>query len=83
MLNGTFCIFQSKHFDRDEKRHISKLQLIGQVEGETDRREVTARFDLDPGGYFLVPYYQAENHSGEFLLRVLTESDDVHTKSGW
>ncbi|GFO35477.1 calpain-13 [Plakobranchus ocellatus] len=78
-----FCLYKSKHFDRDERRHISKLQLIGQVEGEADRREVSARFDLDPGGYFVVPYYQAEQHSGEFLLRVLTESEEGQTKSGW
>lgn len=74
---------QTKHCDRDEKRHISKLQLIGQANSQPDRREVNRRFDLDPGGYFLVPYYQAESHHGEFLLRVLTEDEVDQTKSGW
>ncbi|XP_059144005.1 calpain-3-like [Physella acuta] len=77
-----FCLYRTKHCDRDEKRHISKLQLIGQVDGEPDRREVTARFDLDPGGYFLVPYYHADHHQGEFLLRVLSESDVGQVKAG-
>ncbi|KAH9488425.1 hypothetical protein Btru_052368 [Bulinus truncatus] len=78
-----FCLYRTKHYERDEKRHISKLHLVGQIDGEPDRREVTARFDLDPGGYFLVPYYHAEQHQGEFLLRVLTESDLGQVKAGW
>ncbi|XP_055879275.1 uncharacterized protein LOC106058299 [Biomphalaria glabrata] len=77
-----FCLYRTKHCERDEKRHISKLHLVGQIDGEPDRREVTARFDLDPGGYFLVPYYHAEQHQGEFLLRVLSESDLGQVKAG-
>ncbi|CAG5121257.1 unnamed protein product, partial [Candidula unifasciata] len=77
-----FCLYKTKHSERDERRHISKFQLIGQIDGQPDKREVTARFDLESGGYFLVPYYQAEQHNGEYLLRVLIESDLEPVKAG-
>ena len=74
--------FQCKGAERDDKRHISRFQLIEQVHGEPEMREVTARLDLDPGYYFLVPFYRTEGHTGEYLLRVLTE-DCPQTKAGW
>ncbi|KAK7495173.1 hypothetical protein BaRGS_00013583, partial [Batillaria attramentaria] len=76
-----FCLYKSKGGERDERRHISKFQLIDQIQGEPEVREVNARFDLDPGSYFLVPFFLSESHEGEYLLRVLTE-ECPHTKAG-
>ncbi|XP_046561732.1 calpain-3-like isoform X1 [Haliotis rubra] len=76
-----FCIYKTKNPDRDEKRHISKLQLIGEVEGKPEMREVNARFDLEPGSYFIVPYYVTQVHEGEYLIRILTEGDPPSGKA--
>ncbi|XP_041362152.1 uncharacterized protein LOC121378117 [Gigantopelta aegis] len=77
-----FCLYKAKHPDRDEKRHVSKLQLIGEVDGKSEMREIHSRFDVDPGCYFVVPYYVAQSHEGEFIVRVLAEGDPTGGKAG-
>ena len=62
---------------------MSKLQLIGQVDGKSEMREIHSRFDVDPGCYFVVPYYLAQLHEGEFIVRVLAEGDPAGGKAGW
>ncbi|ESO83134.1 hypothetical protein LOTGIDRAFT_169536 [Lottia gigantea] len=68
-----FCLYRAKNIDKDDKRHLSKLHLVSQVDGPAEIREVNARFDLEPGGYVLVPYCLTECHEGEFLVRILAE----------
>ncbi|PVD32071.1 hypothetical protein C0Q70_07499 [Pomacea canaliculata] len=77
-----FCLYRSKGTEKDDKRHISKFQLLDQIQGEPEMREVNARFDLEPGSYFLVPFYNSDSHEGEYLLRILTE-ESLHIKTGW
>ncbi|KAJ8321761.1 hypothetical protein KUTeg_000232, partial [Tegillarca granosa] len=72
-MKGNFK--ECKNPERDEKRPLSKLSLIGQIESRGDTREVTSRFDLDKGSYFVVPYCLSKGHEGEFLLRVIGEKD--------
>jgi len=76
-------LFQTKNPGRDEKRSLSKLTLLGEKPSDGDFREVNKRFDLWPGNYFIVPYCQSDNHSGQFLVRVLAEKDPLAGKTGW
>ncbi|KAK7092094.1 hypothetical protein V1264_009695 [Littorina saxatilis] len=76
-----FCVYKCKGTERDDKRHVTRFQLVEQVHGEPEMREVTARLDLDHGSYFLVPFHRSEGHVGEYLLRVLTE-DCPQVKAG-
>ncbi|KAK6168051.1 hypothetical protein SNE40_021953 [Patella caerulea] len=78
-----FCLYKAKNIDRDDKRHLSKLPMIGELDGQAEVREVNARFDLDPGGYILVPYCLADSHEGEFLIRILAEWDPPGGRAGW
>ncbi len=50
---------------------------------DNESREITARFDLDPGYYLLVPYTSGAHHEGEFLVRILGEKDQIASKTGW
>ena len=74
---------QTKNPAKDEKRSLSKLTFVGEATLCEDSREVTSRFDLLPGSYFIVPFCLLENHSGQYILRVLAERDPVAGKTGW
>ena len=74
---------QARHADRDEKRHLSKLTLVEDVSSPVECREITKRFDLEPGTYFLVPYTLKAGNEGEFLLRVLGQKEEMPSKNGW
>ncbi|XP_052271984.1 uncharacterized protein LOC127872693 [Dreissena polymorpha] len=78
-----FSVYKTKNPARDEKRSLSKLSLLGEVTSYNDNREISTRFDLSPGSYFIVPYCLSDNHSGQFLVRVLAEKDPVAGKTGW
>lgn len=77
------CPWQARHADRDERRHLSKLALVRDVKCEQELREVTQRFDLEPGTYFLVPYTLKGSQEGEYLVRVLGQKDEVTSKNAW
>ncbi|KAH3710459.1 hypothetical protein DPMN_069941 [Dreissena polymorpha] len=77
-----FSVYKTKNPVRDEKRSLSKLSLLGEVTSYNDNREISTRFDLSPGSYFIVPYCLSDNHSGQFLVRVLAEKDPVAGKTG-
>ena len=49
----------------------------------TESREVTSRFDLEPGNYLLVPYIVDEGHEGQFLVRILGEQSEPGQKAAW
>ncbi|KAI0207694.1 hypothetical protein LSAT2_007675, partial [Lamellibrachia satsuma] len=68
-----FCIYKSKNTEKDEKRHLSKLTLVADVTSHEESRDLTARFDLDPGCYFLVPYTMEAGDEGRFLVSLLGE----------
>lgn len=78
-----FDPFQTKSPDRDEKRNLTKLQLVGEAESHGESREVTKRFDLESGTYFIVPFCRFSGHGVEFILRVMGEKDPVANKTGW
>ncbi|KAL5014581.1 hypothetical protein ScPMuIL_008851 [Solemya velum] len=78
-----FSIYKCKNPDKDKKRHVSKLHLVGQVKSGVDTREVNGRFDLDPGDYLFVAYCQEECHEGEFLVRIFGEKNNTAAKTGW
>ncbi|KAL4217684.1 Calpain-1 catalytic subunit [Mactra antiquata] len=77
-----FSVYKTKNPGKDEKRPLSKLALTGEATSKDDSREITCRFDLLPGSYFIVPYCLSENHSGQYLVRVLAEKDPVAGKTG-
>ena len=76
-------LLQTKNAEKDEKRHLSKLTLVADVASHAESRDLTARFDLDPGCYFLVPYTMEAGDEGRFLVSLLGEKERVSCKTGW
>ena len=74
---------QCKNPTKDEKRPLKKLPLVERAGPTREKREIIQRFDLEPGSYFIVPYCLCAGHTGEYMVRVLTERDPVAGKTGW
>ena len=82
-LHSCLLAFQCKNSTRDERRPLEKLHLVDKAGPTSDKREITSRFDLDPGSYFIVPFCLCASHTGQYMVRVLAERDPVAAKTGW
>ncbi|XP_064597454.1 LOW QUALITY PROTEIN: calpain-1 catalytic subunit-like [Liolophura sinensis] len=82
MAHIGFYVYKTKNPEKDEKRSLSKLSLVAKHDSRGDSREITARLDLLPGNYFIVPYCSDRDHEGDFLLRVLGVKDTIAAKAG-
>ena len=83
-MNLHFMIkLQCKNAEHGEKKHLSKLQFISDVESKFEAREIKTRQSLDDGCYVVVPYCLTSGHDGEFLLRIIGEKDKLENKNGW
>lgn len=49
------------------------LERLGSSGAYVNKREVTARFNLTPGAYIVIPSCYDEDIEGEFLVRIFTE----------
>lgn len=56
-----------------ESVDLSQLDRVGSSGSYTNKREVTARFQLESGIYIIIPSTYDEGKEGEFLLRIFTE----------
>ena len=66
-----------------DQKHPNKLSCVADVQSNTEPREITKRFDLDPGYYIIMPYHLNPSHTGKFLIRLLSEKDQIANKTGW
>lgn len=83
-MNLHFMIkLQCKNAEHGEKKHLSKLQFISDVESKFEAREIKTRQSLGDGCYVVVPYCLTSGHDGEFLLRIIGEKDKLENKNGW
>lgn len=65
-----------------EKTHLSpkdlsKMSPVLFSPHYSSRREVVLRSSLPPGHYIIIPSTSEPNQQGEFLLRVLTEKENL------
>jgi hypothetical protein len=82
-LNLENFFSQSKNSEHGEKKHLSKLQFVQNVESEYESRELKTRLNLEDGCYVVVPYCRTSGHDGEYLLRIIGEKDLLENKNGW
>eukprot|EP00066_Takifugu_rubripes_P017759 XP_011607025.1 PREDICTED: calpain-9-like [Takifugu rubripes] len=58
-------------------KDLSKLRPVLFSPHYSSRREVVLRSSLPPGRYLIIPSTSEPNQQGEFLLRVLTENENI------
>ena len=69
-------LFQCKNQERpekDDRKTLQKLQLIQDVQSKMECRELTARFNLDPGAYYIGECHLGRK--GMFLPPIVCLSD--------